>query len=88
MQCCYFACMTSITIRNVPDEARDELASRAARMGKSLQEYMLDMIIDTTSRPDLETWMAQVEERTKTVDNSITAEQIVAIIRHDRDSRS
>jgi plasmid stability protein len=30
----------SITVRNVPDEVRDELAARAARSGRSLQEYL------------------------------------------------
>lgn len=29
--------MASVTIRNVPDEARDELAARAALTGRSLQ---------------------------------------------------
>jgi hypothetical protein len=29
-----------IIIRNVPDEVRDELAGRAARQGRSLQEYL------------------------------------------------
>ena len=31
----------SITIRSVPDEVRDELAARAARTGRSLQEYLV-----------------------------------------------
>ena len=31
----------SITIRSVPDEVRDELAARAARSGRSLQEYLV-----------------------------------------------
>ncbi|NYE18134.1 FitA-like ribbon-helix-helix domain-containing protein [Microbacterium immunditiarum] len=30
----------TITVRNVPDEVRDELAARAARSGRSLQEYL------------------------------------------------
>jgi len=30
----------SITVRNVPDDVRDELAGRAARAGQSLQEYL------------------------------------------------
>ena len=32
--------MASITIRDVPIEARDELAARAARSGRSLHEYL------------------------------------------------
>jgi plasmid stability protein len=30
----------AITIRNVPDDVRDRLAERAARSGRSLQEYL------------------------------------------------
>jgi plasmid stability protein len=32
----------AITVRNVPDEVRDALAARAARSGRSLQEYLSD----------------------------------------------
>ncbi|MGH3209759.1 MAG: FitA-like ribbon-helix-helix domain-containing protein, partial [Trebonia sp.] len=37
---------TSITIRDVPDETRDELAARAAATGRSLQEYLRSKLID------------------------------------------
>ncbi|WP_102141394.1 FitA-like ribbon-helix-helix domain-containing protein [Mycobacterium hubeiense] len=43
--------MVAITIRDIPDDVRDELASRAARSGKSLQEYLRGMLIDTAARP-------------------------------------
>lgn len=32
----------AITVRNVPDDVRDALAARAARSGRSLQEYLSD----------------------------------------------
>ena len=36
-----YACMAvQITIRDVPDKVRDELAARAARQGKSMQEFL------------------------------------------------
>ena len=41
----------AITIRNVPHEVRDELAARAARSGRSLQEYLLRQLTDLASRP-------------------------------------
>jgi plasmid stability protein len=37
--------MVAITIRDIPDDVRDELAARAARSGKSLQEYLRGMLI-------------------------------------------
>ena len=44
----------SITIREVPDEARDELAARAARSGRSLQEYLRAELVELARRPDPE----------------------------------
>jgi plasmid stability protein len=41
----------AITIRNVPDEVRDELAARAARSGRSLQEYLAVQLAELASRP-------------------------------------
>ncbi len=53
--CSYSACMpVAITIRNVPDEVRDELAARAARSGRSLQEYLTRQLTDLASRPSME----------------------------------
>ena len=56
--------MTTITIRNVPDQARDELAARAASSGRSLQEYLRGELIELARRPDAATLMARVP-RTK-----------------------
>ena len=42
----------SITIRNVPDEAVRELASRAARDGRSMQEYLRGELVRLASRPE------------------------------------
>ena len=37
-------------IRDVPDETRNELAGRAARSGKSLQEFLRSALIDNCVR--------------------------------------
>ncbi len=41
----------AITIRNVPDEVRDELAARAARSGRSLQEYLALQLAELAAKP-------------------------------------
>jgi antitoxin FitA len=41
----------ALTIRDVPQEVRDELASRAARKGQSLQEYLRTRLIAEASKP-------------------------------------
>lgn len=50
---------TAITIRNVPDEVRDELAARAARSGRSLQEYLLHELEVLAENPDPDDWVAR-----------------------------
>ena len=39
----------AITIRDVPDEVRDELAARAARSGQSLQEYLRAVLVESVA---------------------------------------
>jgi antitoxin FitA len=68
---------TSITIRNVPDKARDELAARAARTGRSLQEYLRAQLIDLASRPDVEAVLAAIHERKQRTGSRLSAHQIL-----------
>ena len=53
----------SITIRGVPDAVRDELAARAARDGKSLQEYLLGMLRESAARPPVADVIARARAR-------------------------
>jgi antitoxin FitA len=53
----------AITIRNVPDEVRNELASRAAAKGWSLQEFVLSELVELTKRPDRLALLARIEGR-------------------------
>lgn len=69
--------MASITVRDVPDDARDELAGRAARSGRSLQEYLRSQLIDLAARPDAETFMAQVRDRKRATGSSLPAGKIL-----------
>jgi antitoxin FitA len=55
--------MASVTIRDVPDDTRDELAARAARSGRSLQEYLRAKLIELARRPEPEVFLARVRER-------------------------
>jgi len=78
------ACMTSITIRDVPDEVRDELAARARASGRSLQEYLKLQLVGLASRPDPEVLVEQARMRTKLTGSRLDAEQILAHRDHDR----
>jgi plasmid stability protein len=44
----------SITIRDVPDDVRDELAVRAARAGRSLQEHLRLELTELARRPSVD----------------------------------
>ena len=74
--------MVAITIRDVPDDARDELAARAARSGKSLQEYLRGLLISAASRPTVEDVIARARARVAATGTRVTAEAILA----DRDA--
>ena len=69
---------TSITIRNVPDEARDELAARAARSGRSLQEYLRAELIGLAEKPDVGLLLERVAARKKATGSRLESENILA----------
>lgn len=68
---------TSITIRDVPDKTRDELAARAAATGRSLQEYLRAQLIELASRPDVETVLARIRDRKQRTGTRLAAEKIL-----------
>ncbi len=70
--------MPSITIRNVPEETRNELAARAAGSGRSLQEYLRGELINMASKPDMATLMKRIEERVQREGIEVDAETILA----------
>jgi antitoxin FitA len=68
---------TAITIRDVPDETRDELASRAALSGRSFQEYVRSQLIELARRPDAEVLLARVRDRKHRTGSRLSAESIL-----------
>jgi len=67
-----------ITVRDVPDGVRDELAARAARSGKSLQEYLRGMLIETAARPSVEDVIARARARVAATGTRVDAASILA----------
>lgn len=70
--------MVALTIRNVPDEVRDELAARAARSGRSLQEYLASVLTELAARPAVEDVLARARERATTTGSRVSVEDILA----------
>ncbi len=74
----------SMTIRDVPDETRDELAARAARAGQSLQEYVRAQLNELARRPSPVDLWDRVEHRLRATGSRISAEEILELRDHDR----
>jgi len=74
-----------ITIRDVPESVRDELASRAARQGRSMQEYLRSSLESLASKPSPDQWMATVRQRKALSGVRISGDEIVG--ERDKDRR-
>lgn len=74
----------AITIRDVPESVRAEHAARAARSGKSLQEYLRGLLIETAGRPAAEDVIARARARVETTGARVNAATILAARDADR----
>jgi len=78
MQCWHYAFMAiQITIRDVSEKVRDELASRAALQGKSMQEYLRAELERLAARPSIERWLEQVRKRKRASQTRVSASRIL-----------
>ena len=90
--CCQYAVAAAnlqpmgvaITVRDVPDDVRDELAARAARSGKSLQEYVRGMLIDSVARAPVEDVIARARARVTATGVRVDAKSILSARDADR----
>lgn len=73
-----------ITIRDVPDDVRDELAARAAAQGRSMQEFLRAELERLASRPSMESVLARIRERKAITGTRISADQILSDLHADR----
>ena len=73
-----------ITIRDVPEQVRDELASRAALQGKSMQEYLRGELERIAARPSVDAWLGSVRDRKDAAATRVQASTIVSARDADR----
>ena len=78
------ACMPSITVRDVPLEVRDELAARAARTGRSLQEHLLAELIELARKPTVDEVLARARARVEATGSRLPAARILELRDADR----
>ena len=73
-----------ITIRDVPEEVRDELASRAARQRQSMQAYLRKELERLATHPSAEAWLDSVRERKLAAGRRLSARNILSHRNADR----
>ena len=73
-----------ITIRDVPEKVRDELASRAASQGKSMQEFLRAELERLAARPAVDAWLEQVRRRKRATRTQLSAKQILDLRETER----
>lgn len=73
-----------ITVREVPNAVRDELAARAARSGRSLQEYLRGMFEEAAARPTAEDVIARARARVEATGVRVDAAATLAALDADR----
>jgi antitoxin FitA len=76
--------MVAVTVRDVPDDVRDELAARAARAGKSLQEYLRGLLVAAAGKPTIDDVLARARARVTATGVRIDAAAILAARDTDR----
>lgn len=81
------ACMPAITIRDVPNQTRDQLAERAAASGRSLQQYLRAELIRLAERPDNLAIVTRSQVRVRQTGEGLTSEQILELLDADRAER-
>jgi plasmid stability protein len=74
----------SVTIRDVPDGTRDELAARAARAGQSLQEYLRAQLVELARRPSPDALWDRVQHRVLATGTRLSADAILELRQADR----
>jgi plasmid stability protein len=67
-----------ITIRDVPERVRDELAARASLQGRSMQEYLRAELQRLVARPSVDAWLQQVRKRKRAGQTRLSSDQILA----------
>lgn len=76
--------MTSVQIKDVPEETHAVLRRRAAAAHQSLQEYLRARLIEEASRPTVDEVLARASGR---AGGSVSFADAAGAVRDDRDRR-
>ncbi|MDQ6851620.1 MAG: hypothetical protein M3070_17115 [Actinomycetota bacterium] len=74
-----------VQIRNVPDDVRRALKTRAAARGESLNAYLLDLISREAARPTVGEVLERAARRTER--SRVSAVEVLDAARSEREQR-
>lgn len=77
--------MKNVQIRNVPERVHKVLRRRAAQAGQSLQEYLLEFLMDSAGQLTMKEWLDRVRKRV--TGSSWPPGEAARIIREEREAR-
>ncbi len=79
--------MGAIQIKNVPEELHAAIRSRAAEEGRTVSEYVLDLIKRDLRTPTMRQWLARVQSRepVEPVEPSIDTVELLHQLRGERE---
>lgn len=80
--------MPTIQVKHVPDEVHAVLRDRAARAGKSLQQYLLERLTEEAETVPVDELFERIERGAGGRSGArLDVDEVVAAIRADRDRR-
>ena len=73
-----------ITIRDIPEDVRSQLAARAATQHLSMQEFLRGELVRIASQPTITSWLQNVRERKAASGRHVSASAILRARDADR----
>lgn len=70
--------MSTIQVRNVPEQLHRQLKIRAAQEGRTLSDYVLDELLVAAGRPTMTQWLRDVDALPPRGDAPTPAAEVVA----------
>lgn len=70
--------MSTIQVRNVPEDLHKQLKVRAAQEGRTLSDYVLDELRVAAGRPTMSQWLRNVDALPPPRDAPTPAAEVIA----------
>lgn len=77
---------TDLQIRGMPVALRDKLRARAARKGRTMSQYLIELAERDVAQPSLEEWLERLRNR-PVIRHRMTGAQAVREAREERAER-